>query len=57
MARIRLEEEGIECFIQNENIAIWKHFTGTVGGFSIELQVRESDADKALQIIKEIRKD
>ena len=55
--RTRLEEEGITCFIQNENVNLWgRGFVGAAGSFSIELQVRESDVDKAIQIIKETRK-
>ena len=49
--KMHLEETGIECFIQNQNLSGLG-----VAGDLIELQVRESDADKALNVIKETRK-
>jgi len=56
MARIRLEEEEIECFITDENATLFFALPFPGGEFSVKLQVRESDVDKALQIIKEAEK-
>lgn len=53
MARIRLEEEEIECFITDENTNVFFVLPFPGGEFSVKLQVRESDVDKALQIIKD----
>jgi len=50
LMRIRLEEEGIECFIIDELIPLWFAPIGT-GDFSVKLQVQESDKDRALQIL------
>ena len=50
LLKAQLKEEGIECFIIDENITLW------LGAIDVKLQVRESDVDKALQIIKEARK-
>jgi len=51
LARARLESADIECFAQDENmlrIAGWhSHILG-----GIKLQVRESDADDALAILR-----
>lgn len=50
LLRIRLEEEGVECFIIDEYMPLWFAPIGT-GDFSVKLQVRESDKDRALQIL------
>ena len=49
-----LELEGIESFIQNEN-----SFTIMPDGFqpSVRLQVSDSDFEKALQILEELREE
>ena len=47
--RSRLESEGIECFVQDE-LTIQTHnlYSNAIGG--VKLQVKESDAQKALEI-------
>lgn len=51
LVRTRLEEDGIECFIIDEYTPLWFAPIGT-GDFSVKLQVRESDKDRALQILQ-----
>jgi hypothetical protein len=51
LMRTRLEEEDIECFIIDEYIPLWFVPIGT-GDFSVKLQVRASDKDRALQILQ-----
>ena len=51
--RSRLESEGIECFIHDENIVTLNPlFNFAVGG--VKLKVEESDLEKALVILNEI---
>ena len=41
-----LESEGVECFVQNE-------FIGQIHpGFTLELQVKEKDAERSFDILK-----
>ncbi|MEW6025673.1 MAG: DUF2007 domain-containing protein [Planctomycetota bacterium] len=47
--KMHLEKAEIECFIQNQYLSRLG-----VGEDRIELQVREPDVDKALQIIKDL---
>lgn len=51
LAKTRLEAEGIDCVVTNEHIAsmnwIWPLAIGGVG-----LQVRESDAERAAEILE-----
>ena len=47
--RAQLESEGIECFVQDELTALVYPFA--VGG--VRLQIRESDIDKAKEILKD----
>lgn len=51
LAKTRLEAEGIECVLTNEHIAsmnwYWPLAIGGVG-----LQVRKSDAERALEILE-----
>ena len=47
MARLKLEGEGIESFIQGENIIRW--VSPMIG--AVELKVKSSDADRALKIL------
>jgi hypothetical protein len=50
--RGRLESEGIDCFVKDEMIAqINPFYSNAVGG--VKLQVKESDVELALEIIKE----
>lgn len=47
----RLEDEGIFCFLKGENIAQIRPY---YSGFdAVELQVPESDSDRALEIIRQ----
>lgn len=50
--RGRLEAEGIECFIKDELTAqVNPLYSNAIGG--VKLQVRESDLEKAIEILKE----
>ena len=50
--RGRLESEGIECFVQDEfTVQTNPLFSNAVGG--IKLQVRESDLERTVEILKE----
>ena len=50
--RGRLESEGIECFAQDElTIQVNPFYSNAIGG--IKLQVRESDFQKAVEILEE----
>ena len=49
--RGRLESEGIECFVQDElTVQVSPFYSNAIGG--IKLQVRESDYQKAVEILK-----
>ena len=51
MVKSKLESEDIECFIADQNIIQWNWlYSNAVGG--IKVQVRESDAKKALDIMR-----
>jgi hypothetical protein len=51
LARIRLEDEGISCFVANENFsALMPNYFGMMGS-GIQLVVFENDAQKALQVL------
>lgn len=53
LLRSKLESEGIPCFLFDENmVSLNPLFNLTLGG--IKLKIRESDAEKALHVIKEI---
>lgn len=48
----RLESEGIQCFIKDENIVNANPFySNAVGG--VKVQVRENDAERASEIVKD----
>ncbi len=48
----RLESEGIECFVKDEfAVQVTSFYSNAIGG--IKLQVRESDLEKAIEIMKE----
>ncbi len=50
----RLESEGIECFMKNElTTQIMSH----MATFTVELQVMDSDAERAIEILKEFDKE
>ena len=50
--RSRLESEGIECFIPNElTVQAQPFLANTFDG--IKLQVRESDLERTIEILKE----
>jgi len=54
--KAKLESEGIECFLIDENIVTMNWFlSNAVGG--IKLQVKNSDVEKALEIIKNNQED
>ena len=49
--RSLLESEGIECFVRDEfTIGVHPFYSNAIGG--IKLQVRESDAQRAIEILK-----
>lgn len=53
IVRNKLESEGIECFIHDEHIVTMNPlFNFAVGG--VKLRVREEDATRALEFIREI---
>ncbi len=48
----RLESEGIQCFIKNENFSqIASLYSNAIGG--VQLQVLEADIPEAIEILKE----
>ena len=49
--RSLLESEGIECFAKDELVAQVYNVASIVGG--VKLQVRESDVERAVQILME----
>ena len=50
--RSLLESEGIECFVHDENIiSVHPFYSNAIGG--VRLQVRESDAQRAIEILRE----
>lgn len=50
--RGRLESEGIECFVQDElTVQVNPFYSNAIGG--IKLQVRESDLERTIEILKE----
>lgn len=50
--RGRLENEGIECFVEDENALSWQpHLAMAVNGF--KLQVATADEQKAVALLKE----
>jgi DNA-directed RNA polymerase subunit RPC12/RpoP len=50
--RGRLESEGIPCFVQDElTIQVAPFYSNAIGG--VKLQVRESDLNQAIEILKE----
>jgi hypothetical protein len=52
IARGKLQSEGIECFVKDElTIQVNPFYSNAIGG--AKLQVRESDIEKAVEILKE----
>jgi DNA-directed RNA polymerase subunit RPC12/RpoP len=52
----RLEEEGIKCWLKDENtVTIDPILTNAVGG--IKLMVAESQAERAFELLREFRKE
>ncbi len=52
IVRGRLESEGIECFVADELTAqVNPFYSNAIGG--VKLQVRESDIERATEILKE----
>lgn len=50
--RARLESEGIECFAKDEmTVQVHNFYSNAIGG--IKLQVKQSDTDKAIEILKD----
>jgi hypothetical protein len=52
LCKTRLESEGIECFLQGD-VALNINLFGTAALDSLRLEVRESDAERAIEILKE----
>ena len=51
--RGRLESEGIPCFVKDElTVQIHPFYSNAIGG--VKLQVRESDLDQAVEVLKEM---
>jgi len=54
VAKLALEQEGIECFLENETIVSMDWFlSNAVGG--IKLQVASVDASKAIRVLQELK--
>ena len=51
-ARGRLESAGIDCVLQNRNLGGWYPWYATAFA-PLELQVRASDAPRALELLRE----
>ena len=52
----RMQEEGINCWLKDENTVTMSPFlTNAVGG--IKLMVAESQADRAFELLKQFRKE
>jgi hypothetical protein len=51
LCKARLESEGIECFLQGET-AMNLHLRGSSIFLDVRLAVRESDAERAVEILK-----
>ena len=51
LCKARLESEGIDCFLADENLSYLGPFAGEHRG--IKLQVRESDAGEAVEILRQ----
>lgn len=52
----RLEEEGIECFLGDENtVSVQPFLSNAIGG--VKLNIKESDAEQALLILKQTYQD
>ena len=55
IAKIALEREGIQCFLSGENfVATYWLYANAEGG--IKLYIKESDKQKALEILKNINR-
>ncbi|MDR2814047.1 MAG: DUF2007 domain-containing protein [Prevotellaceae bacterium] len=53
IVRGRLESEGIECFVKDElTVQVNPFYSNAIGG--IKLQVKESDLEQAVKILKEV---
>jgi hypothetical protein len=53
MAKLRLEAEGIQCALSNE--VLTQTSTPSLNLYPVEVLVRGEDAERAVEIIKEIR--
>lgn len=54
IAKGRLEAEGILCFLGDENIvSVHPFYSNAVGG--VKLKVREAEAERAVEILEQIR--
>ena len=52
--RGRLESEGITCFVKDElTVQVYPFYSNAIGG--VKLQVRESDLNRAVEILTETR--
>jgi hypothetical protein len=49
----KLNNEGIECFITNENIATLKPSYNDLLGFGVEIMINEEDLAKACELLKD----
>ncbi|MHC4069551.1 MAG: putative signal transducing protein [Planctomycetota bacterium] len=55
IARMRLEHEGIDCFLAGKNFILMYWFYSAADR-GVKLQVRQSDAEKAIEIIRSLEK-
>ena len=52
VARSWLESEGVECYVKDElTVQVNPFYSNAIGG--VKLQVREEDAERAIQLLKE----
>ncbi|MCK4913885.1 MAG: DUF2007 domain-containing protein [Planctomycetes bacterium] len=51
LAKIKLNEEGIKCFLSGENFAATYWPTQAITG-GVKLQVKNNDVEKAIEVLK-----
>ncbi|MCF8302511.1 MAG: DUF2007 domain-containing protein [Bacteroidales bacterium] len=52
MLKGKLENEGVSCFLTNENISTLLPFSNSMLGTGIQVNVNTGDEEKALQILE-----
>ena len=49
----KLNNEGIECFITNENTATLKPYFSFTPGFGVDIMIDEANLEKAISLLKD----